>query len=643
MELFGNLISEPYLFALGWMIMHAFWQIAAIGLILWLGLSVFNRKSAAFKYKLSLLALALITASSLITFGWYLQGNPSNEQIALSKAEWAYLTAQPDLLQELPSENKTRPDWILISKRVEQWIPSLVNIWLIGAFLFFFKTASNLADLRSLHKKKHGNIPEQLSIFIEKISKQLSISRPIKTLCSKHTEVPLTYGIIKPVILIPSALIFQMSPGQLEAIIAHEMAHIKRNDYPVNLIQSVLEMVFFFHPVFWWINHEIKKQREMACDEMAVALGANPKDLAYGLANVINLAQNHAPEMAMAVAKKSNPTLERIKKIMGVKTSPTQPTTLTTVTMMITFILGATLLVGASDQKSQSSDNLLLTQAKTQTIDMEYQMVYKELATDTVPKTKKIFKDSTSIASSSPEFLSKPPKPYEPTKYFEVFSQGVEGLFDGMEGLFEGLDAEWGEFIKIPHLEVKGIPMPDFNMEEMPKWELDNESFKKIFSDSAFIKMIPFKEFNWEDSTSSFKFKLADKSQMSKEEWEQFRKQQKEQLAKWKENNGEQLEVWQQERLAQTEEWKKSFEPKVKEFQKKMEQWEKENQPKIEEYQARVKAWEEENQPKIEEFQRKMEEWQKANEEKMEAWQKALEAEIKALEQKLKKAESKKN
>jgi bla regulator protein BlaR1 len=639
MELFGNLISEPYLFALGWMIMHAFWQIAAIGLILWLGLSVFNRKSAAFKYKLSLLALALITASSLITFGWYLQGNPSNEQIALSKAEWAYLTAQPDLLQELPSENKTRPDWILISKRVEQWIPSLVNIWLIGAFLFFFKTASNLADLRSLHKKKHGNIPEQLSIFIEKISKQLSISRPIKTLCSKHTEVPLTYGIIKPVILIPSALIFQMSPGQLEAIIAHEMAHIKRNDYPVNLIQSVLEMVFFFHPVFWWINHEIKKQREMACDEMAVALGANPKDLAYGLANVINLAQNHAPEMAMAVAKKSNPTLERIKKIMGVKTSPTQPTTLTTVTMMITLLLGATLLMGASDQNSKSSEELLLAQTSTQTIDMEYQRVLNESDADTVPKpkTRMIFLDSSLNDGVDPKLLEHLEKHSEPGELMEGLFNGVEVFFEGMGGLFNGLESD--SFSNMPQLELRGIPMPDFNMGEIPKWEMDPETLKKLLPDSTLLKELALARISLVDST----LKWADKNKMSKEEWERIQQERTLLLAKVKEAQAERREAWNQERIAKAEEWKKSIEPKMEEFQARIKGWEKENQPKIEEFQARVKAWEEAKQPKIEAFQKKMEEWQKANEEKMGAWQKALEAEIKVLEQKLKEAESKKN
>lgn len=632
-----NLVPEPYLYALGWMIVHALWQIAGIGLLLWLSLTLFNQKSAAFKYHLSLVALATITIAAMVTFSWQLTGQSTVPESTLSEAQWAYLSNQPDFLKQIEPPQEANIEGFIISKRIEKHIPLLVNVWIIGAFLFFFKTASGLADLRSLHRKSHSPVPERLRLAVKQISKKLQISIPIQILSSTHIDIPLTFGVLKPVILIPSALLFQISPTQLEAIITHEMAHIKRNDYLVNLIQSILEMVFFFHPVFWWINHEVKNQREMACDEMAIALGANPKDLAYGLANVINHAQNHAPEMAMAAAKKQNPTLDRIKKIMGVKTSPTQPTTLSTITMMITFILGATLLVGASDQNSQSSEDLLLTQAKTQTIDMEYQKGFNADYADTIPqpKTRMVFLDSSLNDGVDPKLLEQLEKQSENGILFEGFFNGIEGLFEGMgslfEGtgsLFEGLDADWGNFSNLPQLELREIPMPNFNFDNMPRWEMDPETLKKLLPDSTLLKELALARISLVDST----LKWADKNNMSKEEWERIQQERKLLLAKVKQAQAERREEWNQERIAKTEEWKKTYEPKVKEFQEKMAEWEKENQPKIEE------------------FQRKMEEWQKANEEKMkafqekmEAWQKEHEAEIKALEQKLKEAESKKN
>lgn len=631
MEILENLIPEPYLFALGWMIIHAFWQIAGIGLLLWLGLRIFNQKSAAFKYRLSLAAIASIALLSVVTFGWHLETKPINGQSTLSEAEWAYLSAQPELIQQLNSHHEGRADWYIVGKRIEKYIPALVNIWMIGAFLFFFKTASSLADLRSLHRKNHEVIPEDLSRFVEKISKKLALSRPIKVLSSKYIDMPMTFGIFKPVILIPSALLFHMSPNQLEAIIAHELAHIKRNDYLVNLIQSILEMLFFFHPVFWWINHEVKKQREMACDEMAVALGTNPKDLAHGLANVINHAKNHVPEMAMAAAKKTNPTLDRIKKIMGVKTSPTQPTTLTTITMIITLILGATLIVGAYDQKSlKDSEDQLTTTSTTKTLDLDLGLIRPDYFNDTIPPKNSLANPKESI----------PERPLSPEEWEEI-QKHLEPLKD-MGMLFKDLDFNWENFSSMPQLDLKEIPMPNFNFENMPKLEMEPGMFQQILPDTNMLKEFAKIRLALPDSILLFKGNLAKRNNITDEEWQQQLKEQREKLAKWKEEHADQLEAWNQERIAKTEEWRKSIEPKIEEFQARIKGWEKENQPKIEEYQARVKAWEEANQPKIEAFQKKMEEWQKANEEKMkefqqrmQEWQKEHQAELEELQKRI--------
>jgi bla regulator protein blaR1 len=631
MEIVENLIPETYLFALGWMIIHAFWQIASIGLLLWLGLRVFNQKSAAFKYRLSSAAIAIIALLAVMTFSWHLDTNPTSKLSLISKADWAYLSAQSDVIQQIQAPNEGRADWLLVSKRIEKYIPALVNIWMMGAFLFFFKTASSLADLRSLHRKNHEIIPEDLARFVNRISKQLAFSKSIKVLSSKFVEVPLTYGILKPVILIPSALLFHMSPGQLEAIITHEMAHIKRHDYLVNLIQSILEILFFFHPVFWWINHEIKKQREMACDEMAMALGANPKDLAYGLANVINHAQNHAPEMAMAAAKKPNPTLDRIKKIMGVKTSPTQPTTLTTITMIITLILGATLIVGAYDQQNiPENEDYLTVESNTKTLDFRFDLNSPNSLEDTVPPKTNLPKNQAPILESplSPEQMESLLKHMEPLKEM------------GM--LFKELEFNWGDFSNMPHLELKDLPMPNFNLENMPKWDLDPEIFQGMLPDSKMLKELATIRPPMPDSLLFFKGNFAKRNDMNSEEWQQHLREQNEKLAKWKEEHADKLEAWNQERIAKTEEWEKSIEPKIQDYQAKIKGWEKENQPKMEEYQARVKAWEQENQPRIEAFQKKMEEWQKANEEKLKEfqqkmleWQKEHEAELQELQKRI--------
>jgi len=629
MEIFQHFIPEHYLYALGWMIIHALWQIAGIGILLWLALRFFNQRSATFKYRLGISALVMITLLSLGTFSRQLRSPQIAGMPSLTENELNYLMANPGLFGTESKLIEPTPDWVIISKRIDKWIPTLVNIWFIGALLFFVRMASGLADLRQLHHKKHSAVDPKWVEFIKLQQEKIKISRPVQLLSSIHIDMPMTYGILKPVILVPSALLLHLNPAQLEAIITHELAHIKRHDYLINILQSVLEVIFFFHPVFWWINKEIKEQRENACDEMAVQMDISPKDLAHGLANVLNQAQQHVPDMAMAAAKRNTPTLDRIKRIMGVKTSPSQPTTLTTLTMIITLLLGATLIVGAYDQKSlKDSEDQLTTESNTKTLEMDLGQSRPDYLNDTVPPKKSPYTTMDSIWE----------RPLSPGEWEHIQKQ-MEPLKD-MGMLFKDLDFNWGDFSTMPQLELKEIPMPNFNFENMPKLEISPDVFQKMIPDSTLFKGIPIPHFNPSDFAS-----VPWDHNMSQEERLKYNQEFKEKLATWreeqkarKEANAENLAKWKEDLKAGQEEWKKSYEPQMKAFQEKMKEWEKSNKPLMEEYQAKIKAWEKENQPQIEEFQRKMEEWQKANEEKMkefhlkmEEWQKEHQAELEEM------------
>lgn len=627
MDIFQNFIPQNYLLALGWMIVHALWQIAVTGLLFWLALRIFNRKSAAFKYRLGLASLMLIALLSIVTFSIQLQPAKVTGIAGLSEEELTYLMTNRELLNFEKAGIEPASTWVLISKRIENRIPDLVNIWFVGALLFLVKMATGMADLRQLHQKTHHEAESKWLEFIRNQQEILKISRPVRLLSSIHIDMPLTYGILKPVILVPSALFLQLNPAQLEAIITHELAHVKRHDYLINILQSMLEVVFFFHPVFWWINKEIKEQRENACDELAIRKGISPKDLAYGLAHVLNMAQQHVPEMALAAAKKNTPTLDRIKRIMGVKTSSTQPTTLTTLTMMITLLLGATLIVGAYDRPNpKETGEYLTTESHIKTLDLDLEMKMADSFLDTVPPNKNpgIFTDSIVERPLSPEEL-------------ENISKNLAPLRDDLAMLLKEMEFNWGDFSAMPQLDFNEIPLPDFNFENMPKMEMDPEIWQNMIPDSTFFKGIPFPNFpplevpafRWDESMSeedSIKYNQELKEKMAI--W-------KEEQKAWKEANSEKISKWKEEMKAGKEEWEKTLEPQMQEFQEKIKEWEKENQPKIEEFKAKMKAWETENQPKIEEFQRKMQEWQNANEEKMKEFHKKMEEWQKDHEKKL--------
>jgi bla regulator protein blaR1 len=665
METLSTFIADSYLFGLGWMIVHALWQIAGVGLMLWLSLQVFGKNSAAFKYRLSISALALITVLALGTFIYSIPAPhpaPSGAIPHTSEIDH-WMQAGSNHLIEAPS------DWLIVSRRIENWIPTLVQVWFLGAMLFLVRLATSLADIRNLRQKQHDPTESFWQQVLEKQLTSLKMSKPVQLLKSIHVEVPMTYGIWKPVILIPAGLFFQLSPLQLEAIIAHELAHIKRQDYLVNLLQSALEVVFFFHPIFWWINKTVREQRENACDDLAISTGIAPKDLAYGLANVLNHTKNPTPEIAMAAAKPNNPTLDRIKRIMGVKTSSSQPTTITSMTMMITLLLGATLMVGASDKSSNESfEDMMATKLNTNTIEGNWIGAYAYPSNDTIPPKGPVIIEMD-WDKMTPEQQEKFNKEMEKLKDLGVNFKEMKPFLEGM--------GDFGDYFKafpvpafdfgsapVPPIQLSMAPMPPmiFNLADIPKMDMSGLPVMEIamaplfaFPDSTLFKAAPLAMIFPSDSSKVFKVNYKyqynfDTTNMSKVEIEKKREEMKAKkaeadekkaaaFAKWNEENKEKLAEWQKKQEAwekeltprvkefeaKMKEWEKTNGPKMEEYQQKMFIWQKENQPQMKEYELKMKAWEKENQPKMEEFQKKMEIWQQENQVKLEEFQRKME------------------
>lgn len=360
MEWINEIIPENYLYAIGWMLVHSIWQIAGLGLVLWLSLGFLHKKSAALKYRLGVITLFVLVLSSISTAIFYFEPTgelTTNQAIFIPENDSVYLPT------DFKAPETSQTTFEILSGHIERRIPALVNLWIIGAILFMFKFGGSLAELRSLSLKPKQTIEGNWQNALIDFSKKLKIKQTIKLFQSNFVDSPVTYGIFKPTILIPAGLIFQMSPSQIEAIIAHELAHIKRYDYLVNLMQSAMEVIFFFHPVFWYINSIIKTEREHACDDAAIQVGVSARDLAEALVVIVNHAKQTQPQLALAAANSKTPTLDRIKRIMGFHTSHKQTSTLTRFTMMLTLILSASLILGAqTDESLDLNNDPLLTQ-----------------------------------------------------------------------------------------------------------------------------------------------------------------------------------------------------------------------------------------------------------------------------------------
>lgn len=647
MEWFNQLLSEQYLFALGWVLIHALWQIAGVGLLLWALLKIQHKKTASYKYRLSVVALLLIPILGFITFSYELQ----HQQDSIVPIELTE-TEQNQLMLLILSGEETlyATDW---KSSLQPYIPQLVNFWFIGSILFLIRLAAGLSDINQLRRKTNTHLSLEFQDFLIRKSKQLNIKTPINLLQSIHVDMPVTFGIWKPVILIPTSLLLQISPAQLEAIISHELAHIKRLDYLFNMIQRYLEVIYFFHPAFWWVNAEIRKYREMACDELALDHGTEPKTLAYGLANVLNHAKNNSPELALAAAKKDHPTLMRIKKIMGIQSDYSQPTILTSITMILTLLIGATLLVSA-EREPQSMD---LEQEKTEMETQDLGLI----PSDTTKNEKNIVTDegviiriddrgNLAIIDTTKTKSSK--KLHLDSLFADKYQLSPEEWERIQKSFkkqgdwhipFKDLDFDYEAFSNMPMLKLHEMPMPDFG--EMPKFDFDPEAFEKMLPGPEFYENLP-RIIIPRDSANIYRMPVLpfhmDTTNMDKEKMEQFKKELKENTAAFRIA----IQAQNEERKARIQEWKSEHHEELAEWQEKQKEWtekngakirewSEQNQPLIEEYKIKIQKWQEENEPQLEEYKKEMEEWRKNYEAEMMELKKQLkEMQLKMKDQK---------
>ena len=137
---------------------------------------------------------------------------------------------------------------------------------------------------------------------------------PFRVVESALVDTPSVIGLIRPLVLLPIAALSSLSPGQVEALLAHELAHIRRRDYAVNLLQTVAETLLFFHPAIWWVSSRIREAREYCCDDVAVEVCGEPAAYAAALAE---LATWRTGGVVLSVGATDGPLLMRVRRLLG--------------------------------------------------------------------------------------------------------------------------------------------------------------------------------------------------------------------------------------------------------------------------------------------------------------------------------------
>lgn len=315
MKSFFNLFSDALVSSFGWMLVHSLWQGALLVLITSIILHLFRKSPAAIRYNVGILALSAQVISSIVTFLYYYYNSTPKvlstafKNTAHNVADWKTLTYE-----------------LSLTSKVQLWltahIQELVICWLIGAAVLVVRFLGGWIYTEYLRHNARLVMNKEWRARFGVLTAKLKVYQSIELKESSKILTPMVIGTLQPVVLIPIGLLLGFPTAQIEAILAHELAHIRRHDYLVNMLQSFVEVVFFFHPALWWLSERVRVEREHCCDDLAIEACGDRLSLAHALVGIAEFKTNHS--LAMAFASKKPLLLQRVKRVLGVAPNSTR-------------------------------------------------------------------------------------------------------------------------------------------------------------------------------------------------------------------------------------------------------------------------------------------------------------------------------
>ena len=305
---FANILDS-----LGWAILHSTWQGGVLALAVLMFRSLTRDSQASLRCGFQVLCLLTALLAFIGTFLYYQLGSlgaakttAAASLFGLGGGEISFAPAQTSILtgQEALSGPLT----------FQAYIPWVGTIWVVGFTLLSLKYAAALWMTHQLRYRGLSDAPLQWQSRFRTLSLNVGIRRRVELFVSDRVSGPLTLGFFKPVVLVPASFFVGLPPEQIEAILLHEIAHIRRHDYMINLLQTAIRTIFFYHPAIHYISKRIDDDRERACDDFAVALTRDPQSLARGLAS---LRLNLSPQsFALAANDGKSPLVSRLNRLI---------------------------------------------------------------------------------------------------------------------------------------------------------------------------------------------------------------------------------------------------------------------------------------------------------------------------------------
>jgi bla regulator protein blaR1 len=302
-------ISPGLLQTLGWTLLHFVWQGAALAALLAVAMAVC--RSASTRYALAVGALVLMIAGPVVTFSWMQR---QTVPAVRSGAQGALSWVEAHALNTVASTPSSAP---AAESRAEQSIGMLwlVEAWFLGVILLSLRTAGGLLVLARMRRKEIKPVAQALYEKCVALQRKMGLGRVIRYCECFRLEAPAVLGWFRPVVLLPARALTGLSEDQIEAVIAHELAHILRLDCFVNLFQIAAETLLFYHPAVWWVSQRIRAERENCCDDEALAVCGDALNYARALA----LMEEWRAAPALLMAANRSPLSQRVVRLLGLE------------------------------------------------------------------------------------------------------------------------------------------------------------------------------------------------------------------------------------------------------------------------------------------------------------------------------------
>jgi beta-lactamase regulating signal transducer with metallopeptidase domain len=373
----ADFVEQSMLQALAWTLLHFLWQGAVLGLAAFILLRVVRPERAPARYAIGVATLALMLVACAATFVTMARNVPPRPDLngvatALSASApqgssvTGLITVDPNpspsarVLLHAPAASATasgrEPLGPAVARAVyerELWRASpvfllaIVTAWSLGVLGLSFRLIGGWLLTRTLARRAIDAVSPSVEAAAARIAERLRLRRAVRIFESSAVAAPTLVGWVKPVVLLPASALSGLSPDQLQAILAHELAHVRRHDYLINVLQSVVETLLFYHPATWWVSAQVREEREHCCDDVAVEVCGDRLVYVSALAELTSLTTHRG----FALAATDGSLVGRVRRLLGAQRATHEPPPVWALLAVVVLALAGAMGASSSKQK----------------------------------------------------------------------------------------------------------------------------------------------------------------------------------------------------------------------------------------------------------------------------------------------------